>query len=214
MVEYYNLKNIRDLLTRGFSEDELRRLCLYEEDFRPLHTQLSQEASRETIADQIIDYSYQKLHVDQLLAWAEKQNPGRFARHKPYHHAETTTLESGFVLLETNHLGYEITLGGTYRNISLKIIAAGWEPYGTSGKVRSGWLYVPQLTASHAVTFFKIHISNDGKGYIHLVDAAHPIHPIWLRTRTGSHTEKEFHYISHPTDIWHFVWKETDLSSL
>ena len=31
----YHLKNIHDLLVEGFSEQELRRLCRYNPDFRP-----------------------------------------------------------------------------------------------------------------------------------------------------------------------------------
>lgn len=76
--------------------------------------------------------------------------------------------------------------------------------------MRSGWLYVPQWTESLSVAFFKVHISELGAGYIHLVDVASPKHTIWLKTQTGYSNEKEFHYLSFPTDVWEFTWRETD----
>jgi hypothetical protein len=210
--EYYNLKNIRDLLVEGFSEHDLRdALCFYEASFRPLYDQLSQQADKEAITQQIIDYAVRHLEVDSLLSWARQKNPRRYERHRPYRPEKepSEVAHDTFSLLDNNHLGFGITLGGIYRGIPLKLAATDWATYGMRGKVRSGWLYIPQWTASHAVAFFKIHVSDDGTGYIHIADVAHPVHPVWLKTKTGYSKERDFHYIASPTEVWEFRWQET-----
>jgi hypothetical protein len=106
----------------------------------------------------------------------------------------------------SNALGRGITLGGTYRNIPLRLVATRWSGYGMSW-MRSGWLFVPQLTCSHAIAFFKLHVQDEGSGYIHIIDASDPVHTIWLTTGTGFKKEDQFHYINHPMAIWPFSWK-------
>jgi hypothetical protein len=209
--EYYNLKNIRDLLVEGFSEHDLRdTLCFYEPDFEPLHSQLSPRADKETIAQQIIEYAYRQLKVDSLLDWAQQKNPGRYERHRPYRQeASTQAAFSAFSPIDNNHLGHGITLGGLYRDIPLQLAAIDWAEYGPLVQVRSGWLFIAQWTESHAIAFFKIQVSYQGAGYIHLVDVAHPKHTIWLKTATGYYREQEFHWSSSATDLWEFTWKET-----
>lgn len=213
MGEYYNLKNIRNLLVAGFSEHDLRdTLCFYEASFRPLYDQLSQQADKETIIQQIIDYAVRHLEVDSLLDWARQNNPRRYERHGPYRPQKelAQAAPATFSLLDDNHLGFGITLGGLYRGIPLRIAAVDWEEYGPLVQVRSGWLYISQWTESHAIAFFKILISDDGAGYIHIVDVAHPAHTIWLKTETGYEKEEKFHWHHSATDRWPFSWKETE----
>jgi hypothetical protein len=212
MNEYYILKNIHDLLVQGFSENDLRhKLCQYQTDFEPLYAQLPQQADRETLAYHIIDYAHRQLKIESLLDWAQQNNSRRYKKHQPYLQEEVLPqpTEPLFSLIHDNDLGYGILLGGVYQSIPLRLAAIDWARYGRLGKVRSGWLYVPQWTTSHAIAFFKIHISDDGAGYIHIVDVAHPQHTIWLRTETGHHKEQNFHWISLATEVWNFTWKET-----
>jgi hypothetical protein len=211
MNEYYILKNIREVLLQGFSEEELRQMCFYEIDFKPLYDQLSQNAGKEKIVHQIIEYAYKQLKVDVLLAWVKDHNPQRYKVHKPYYQLDTDKKSSqNFVSpIENNDLGYGVILGGVYREIPLKLAAVDWSRYGTITYVRSGWLYVPQWTESHSIAFFKIHIGDMGAGYIHIVDVAAPEHTIWLETQTGYRNKKEFHYLNFPTDVWEFTWRET-----
>ena len=42
MAEGYYLKNIRILLNKGFSDEELRHLCYDVPDFRPVYDELAQ----------------------------------------------------------------------------------------------------------------------------------------------------------------------------
>jgi hypothetical protein len=215
MNEYYNRKNIRNLLIEGFSEKELRDdLCFYETDFQPLHEQLPQGVGKDTIVQLILDFALQKIKVDQLLEWAKNRNPTRYENHAPYFQPPEVAnkVAQNFLLsLEGNHLGYGVTLGGMYQGIPLKVAAIDWAEYGSAGKVRSGWLYVPQLTASHSVAFFKLHIRDDGTGYIHLVDVASPVHPIWLETQIGYRNEQYFHYDNvgaRAFYVWDFEWRK------
>jgi hypothetical protein len=217
MDKHPDLKNIRSLLIEGFSEHKLRELCLYEPDFRPLHNQLPKEAGSDKIVFLIIDHAFRTLKIDLLLEWTKKRNPERFEHHKPYYQVNLAgkTNAKFFFALEENNLGYGITLGGIYQNVPLKLAATDWVEYGIQRKVRSGWLYIPQWTESHAITFFKIHIfengPENGENYIHLVDTAAPVHTIWLRTQAGDHIEQEFHFggdIALATDVWHFKWRK------
>ena len=84
MLVPYNFKNIRTLLTEGFSEEELRRFCFDEPGFKPIHHQIAQSAGKAAIIDQLLAYAEKMLQLDTLLAWAESQNPARYARHQPY----------------------------------------------------------------------------------------------------------------------------------
>jgi hypothetical protein len=84
MIEPYNFKNIRTLLTEGFSEDELRRFCFDEPGFKPIYHQIAQSAGKAEIIDQLLAHAEKTLQLDTLLAWAESQNPARYAQHQPY----------------------------------------------------------------------------------------------------------------------------------
>lgn len=80
----YHLTNIRDLLIQGFDEQELRALCYYQAEFRPLHERLAPDAGRIEIVDDLVEYAERTLLLDALLAWAQEQNPARYAQHGPY----------------------------------------------------------------------------------------------------------------------------------
>jgi hypothetical protein len=59
--------------------------------------------------------------------------------------------------------------------------------------MRGGWLFIPQWTANHAISFFKVHVFDNGTGYMHIVDTTDPAHTVYLATDTGSRKEKSFH---------------------
>jgi hypothetical protein len=208
-----NRKNIRALLHEGFSLNDLHDLCFDEPKLKPIYDNWAEIKNKNEFIRQMIDYALNKFIVDLILEAARERNPPRFEHHKPYFFPDPT-LETvvqqeipgesvGKVLLD-NDLGKGILLGGIYENIPLQIVAHNWADYGGVGWVRSGWLFIPQWTPSHAVAFFKIHVLEDGTGYIHLVDVSHPAHTIWLVTRDGLKFEDEFHYITHPAEVWQF----------
>lgn len=49
MTELYYLPNIRELLTHGFTDAELRALCFDLPGFRPVHEQLAQNTGKAEI---------------------------------------------------------------------------------------------------------------------------------------------------------------------
>lgn len=85
MTKRYYLKNIRDLFTEGFGEEELRRLCYDEPDFRPVYHQLAESNSKAEIIDRLLEYAEQTLQLDKLLTLAGQRNPARYAKHQPYY---------------------------------------------------------------------------------------------------------------------------------
>lgn len=85
MSRRYQLRNIRALLTEGFSKDELRRLCYDVEEFRPVHDALTSKLNKSEIVDEIITYGYRRLLLDMLLNLVKQDNPRRYENHKPYY---------------------------------------------------------------------------------------------------------------------------------
>ncbi len=92
--EFYNLTNIRALLTKGFTDDELRRLCYDVADFRPVYEQVTDYTGKAKIIDQLLEYTERKLLFEVLLGWAEKRNPKRYEIHKPYISSTNTLTDS------------------------------------------------------------------------------------------------------------------------
>ena len=210
--DYYNFANIRTLLTKSFSIDELLTFCFDEAPFRAVYDDWSGRNTKNDLVRSIIDHAYRRLKVEVVLDWVKQANPTRFEQHQPYFNAkyleETREYYSIVSVLSDNSIGKGISIGGKYLGVSLRIVATEWTDYGTNRQIRSGWLFIPQWTANHAITFFKIHIYDNGTGYVHIVDTTDPAHPVYLTTSTGLRFEKSFHYLSHPGDTWQFTWRE------
>jgi len=104
-------------------------------------------------------------------------------------------------------IGKGLKLGGLYQGFPLKTVSSIWERYYYDGWVKSGWLYIsPQSGISHAVCFYKVHLKDDGSGYIHILDAANPSHKIWFETKTRFRKEELFSWSENNTALWHFRW--------
>jgi hypothetical protein len=84
MAVGYHLQNIRVLLTEGFTDDELRRLCYDVPEFRPVYDELAQESGKGRIIDRLIEHAERKILFDALLALAQERNPARYDQHRPY----------------------------------------------------------------------------------------------------------------------------------
>jgi hypothetical protein len=80
----YNLNNIRQLLTKGFSDTELRDFCFDRPEFREVYDQLAETSGKTQIVARLIEHADQHLLFDTLLAWAKERNPTRYQRHRPY----------------------------------------------------------------------------------------------------------------------------------
>ena len=80
----FSLRNIRALLTEGFTDADLRRLCYDEPAFRPVYEQLAQDMGKDRIIDKLIEYAEQQKLIEILLAIAQKDNPAQYEDHQPY----------------------------------------------------------------------------------------------------------------------------------
>lgn len=87
MSTRYNLKNIRTLLTEGFTDEELRRLCYDIPEFRPVYDQLAQLTGKAVIIDRLLEHADRQLQLENLLVLAKEGNPVRYAKHQPYYQA-------------------------------------------------------------------------------------------------------------------------------
>lgn len=79
MTESFDSDKIRDLLTDGFSDRELRRFCFDTSDFRPVYNSTTSNSGKDEIIDKILEHAQQKVLQDQLLTWAREKNPRRYA---------------------------------------------------------------------------------------------------------------------------------------
>jgi len=84
MSNRYNLRNIRILLTEGFTEEELRRFCYEVPDFRPVYERLSQSMGKAEVVGRLIEFAERKLLIEDLLVWVKENNPARYESHQPY----------------------------------------------------------------------------------------------------------------------------------
>lgn len=91
ITKRYDFKNIRILLTEGFSAQELRRLCYDMPEFRPVYDELTDNTGKSGIIDQLIEYADRKLLLDVLLNWAKEQNPTQYERYQPYYRPTITS---------------------------------------------------------------------------------------------------------------------------
>jgi hypothetical protein len=79
MTENFDLDKIRLLLIEGFTDQELRRLCQYDRNFRPVYNSLAANTGKDEIIDKILEYAQQKSLLGELLTWVKKENPRRYA---------------------------------------------------------------------------------------------------------------------------------------
>lgn len=80
----YILRNIRTLLTEGFSDRELRRFCYDTPEFRPVYDELADLTGKAAIVDVLLEYADRTLLLDRVLAWAKAAKPVRYELHQPY----------------------------------------------------------------------------------------------------------------------------------
>lgn len=90
----YNFENIRTLLTEGFTDEELRRLCYDVPDFRPVYDSLARQTGKAEIVDRLIEHVEAKLLIEILLTLAKKRNPARFEKHQPYYNITDSSEQS------------------------------------------------------------------------------------------------------------------------
>lgn len=84
LSKQYNFKNIRVLLTEGFSDEELRHLCFDVPAFRPVHSQLAKGSGKSEIIQRLLEYVEQKDLIEILLDQAKERNPAKYQTYQPY----------------------------------------------------------------------------------------------------------------------------------
>jgi hypothetical protein len=92
-ITEYRLANIRELLTTGFSDRELRNFCFDQPEFREVYEQLAEQTGKEEIISLLLEHADQNLLFDVLLAWAKERNPARYKRHQPYTNIQPSNLQ-------------------------------------------------------------------------------------------------------------------------
>jgi serine/threonine protein kinase len=80
-----NLKNIRALLTEGFTAEELRILCYEEPEFRAVYEKLPEGIGAATLAFELVTHADRKRLIEKLLALAKEHNPARYEEYRPYY---------------------------------------------------------------------------------------------------------------------------------
>ncbi|MCL4301570.1 MAG: hypothetical protein KJ077_38070 [Anaerolineae bacterium] len=80
----YNLRNIRTLLTEGFTDTELRRFCYDTPEFRPVYDQLGETTGKAEIIHRLLEHADRKELLAPLLAWAKTQTPAKYEKYQPY----------------------------------------------------------------------------------------------------------------------------------
>lgn len=130
-MPHYNLANIRSLLTKGFSDSELRTFCFDTPEFRDVYDQLSQTTGKEQIISLILEHADQNLLFEPLLVWAKAHNLNRYEQHQPYTgefprpqmrpHPAQPGGGSTFIIQGDFNMGDNITIGDiTNSNVNIK----------------------------------------------------------------------------------------------
>jgi hypothetical protein len=88
MAKRYLYKNIRTLLTTGFTDDELRILCYDEPEFRAVYENWPKGTNRTTFVQDLIDRAERRVKLDRLLELAREHNPDQYKEHQPYYEGE------------------------------------------------------------------------------------------------------------------------------
>jgi len=78
-------KNIRVLLTEGFTDQQLRLFCYDDSKFRSVYNQFAQSTGKEEVIQKIIEHAERNGLIKILLDWAETENPDRYKKHQPYY---------------------------------------------------------------------------------------------------------------------------------
>jgi hypothetical protein len=86
----YNYSNIRKLLSKGFSEEELRTLCFDVPGLRAVQHEISRGYSKSEIIAKLLEHAERTMQIDTLLAILREQNPVRYDKHQPYYLTDST----------------------------------------------------------------------------------------------------------------------------
>ncbi len=95
MPAQHNLKNIRRLLTEGFSPDDLRYFAHDTPHFKAVYNDLAQSTGKAEIAHRLLEYANYQGLLDELLAWAKEENALGFEKYQPYYETAVSKIDLG-----------------------------------------------------------------------------------------------------------------------
>lgn len=101
MQQEYLFRNIRELLSSGFSLDEIIQIPFDVPEFRQLSDSFHEQGGKSKNIQLLIEYAHRRELLDVLLDWCEKQNPIKYNRCQPY---------CGKTLFQVKNKKYSITL--------------------------------------------------------------------------------------------------------
>jgi hypothetical protein len=78
----YNIQAIHWLLREGYTQQELRRVCLESAALRPVVDDFGINYSLNEVIDEIVDCCCRRDLLDQMLAGVQRVNPAHYARLK------------------------------------------------------------------------------------------------------------------------------------
>lgn len=84
MDQNYNIKNIRDLLKKGFTPEDLLELTYDEPPFRPVYDEFSTSPGKGQIVQRLIEYAERQSLLDHLLDCAKERNQACYDQYQPY----------------------------------------------------------------------------------------------------------------------------------
>ncbi len=85
MTNRYDYKKIRDLLTDGFNDEELRNLCFDVSDFRPVYHQLAQNTGKTQIVQHLLEHVEKRELTETLLNQVKERNAAKYEIYQPYY---------------------------------------------------------------------------------------------------------------------------------
>jgi hypothetical protein len=93
MTTRYSLKNIRTLLSDGFTTEELKAFCFDQPELRAVYDRLAAGMGKTEVVHQLLEHADRKELFDLVLAWAQKQNPAKYKKYPPYRATPTISPE-------------------------------------------------------------------------------------------------------------------------
>ena len=60
MTSHYNLNNIRNLLTAGFTAEKLKAFCFDQPELRPVYDRLAADTGKAEVVHQLLEYADQQ----------------------------------------------------------------------------------------------------------------------------------------------------------
>lgn len=82
--DQWRLGRIRELLTKGFGPEELKRFCSDEPEFRPVYHRLGDDTGKGHVVTLLLEHAKRQDKMGVLLGWCKIQNPRAYQKLSPF----------------------------------------------------------------------------------------------------------------------------------